>query len=283
MSDQEINLTRYVRVAAIAFFTWDWVITFDEEVSSIWHSKWTRTKILFLLLRFLTLTMITLETSITLASGPSESACRIYPLLSGLWVVAVVAIVQIILQLRIYAMYDLSSTLLHLNGGIFVLQLAAMLFLTVKVSRIPGRDIPSSDRMMESCYSTLGFRGWIVWVPAVIFETWLAALAARKLSESPEHRSMGLLNLMVRDSMIMFVGSIVWLNATLIALESTLSGLATSGVVGSAGCVAGTRLILSIRTNARDMQDNVSLTEIGSGTLDFMREANSETYQSHRI
>ncbi|KAF8076813.1 hypothetical protein FPV67DRAFT_1715244 [Lyophyllum atratum] len=53
----EFAFTRYCVCAGCALVWWDWLITFEDEVTHIWPTKWTSTKIIFLFNRYLNLVL----------------------------------------------------------------------------------------------------------------------------------------------------------------------------------------------------------------------------------
>lgn len=202
---------------------------------------------------------VAFDTYMTLKSSLPQSVCFWDPVFSGIGIVAIIVLVQMILQLRIYAMYERSRKLLYLNGGLFLLEIATTVVLMVKLLN-DGQYLSAPDWIIGSCYGTHKPYIWMVWIPALMFESYLASLAVIKLLHEPipSWRSgTSLLRLMVRDSVIyfVFIVSTVALNAIMFAVKPIFPGVAISGIVDAASSIGGTRLILSIRTTAWNQPD----------------------------
>ncbi|EJD38888.1 hypothetical protein AURDEDRAFT_172039 [Auricularia subglabra TFB-10046 SS5] len=245
------------------------VLTFEREITLIWKSDWTRTKILFLLLRYSTMTTVAFDTFMTLKSSLPQSVCFWDPVFSGIGIVAIIVLVQMILQLRIYAMYERSRKLLYVNGSLFLLEIATTVILMVKLLN-DGQYVSAPGWIIGSCYGTHKSYIWMVWIPALMFESYLAALAVAKLLREPAptwSRGTSLLRLMVRDSVVyfIFIVSTVALNAIMFAVKPIFPGVAISGIVDAASSIGGTRLILSLRTTAWNLPD-LSTVDPFSGT-----------------
>lgn len=74
----DFRVTRYATCAGCALVWWDWLITIEDEVTHIWPTKWTTTKIIFLTNRYLNL-LLQPAVALHLAGLlPTNSLCRFY-------------------------------------------------------------------------------------------------------------------------------------------------------------------------------------------------------------
>ncbi|KZV89879.1 hypothetical protein EXIGLDRAFT_750930 [Exidia glandulosa HHB12029] len=236
----------------------------SHQITLIWQSRWTRTKVLFLLLRYSTAATFAFDTFMTLASGLSTSVCWWDPIFSGIGVVIIIVAVQLILQLRIYAMYNRCRPLLYINGIFFVMEIASALALMFTLLG-QGTSIPTPNWIIGSCYGTHPPTIWMIWIPPLIYESYLAALAILKIINEPHPPIPGqrsLLSILVRDSVIyfVFVVSLVAVNAVVFAYKPNVPGVAISGLVDAASSIGGTRMIISIRKAAWSTPDLPTIT-----------------------
>jgi len=67
-------------MSAVALFIYDYLLTLDREINLIWFSPWTYTKVLFLLVRYLTFVDTFLLLHFQLFPNVSAHNCRMsYP------------------------------------------------------------------------------------------------------------------------------------------------------------------------------------------------------------
>lgn len=114
--DQAIEWTRThlegqrLLLASIAFLAWDWVITFDAEQEFIWQkTPWSVTKVLFVVNRYFPIVhSIARFYSYTHEHDPQNSELGCGPILdiAAYGSVITVAVVEIVLMLRLWAMYS---------------------------------------------------------------------------------------------------------------------------------------------------------------------------------
>lgn len=104
------------------------------------------------------------DSYISLKSDLPQSVCAWDPIFSGLGIVTIIVEVQIILQLRIYAMYNRCKWLLYLNGLLFCVEIATAVTLMVRLlSR--GTILGSPAWVIGSCYEVHSQSVWLIWLP----------------------------------------------------------------------------------------------------------------------
>lgn len=187
---------------ACSAFTWalyDHLITLDDEIAFVWKRQIRSSAILFIIVRYLSLIVLGAPVAI-LAYSFSVTDIEIQDPLEfnvgeTIWEtlifvrvpqLAVFWTVEVILQTRIYAVYG-SRRLAAFNAMIFILEIIFMILLSVYFS------IPTSDGF--------GARPMYI-IPGLVFELWLAGLAAAKLKART--RSWELITVVVTDSIIYF-------------------------------------------------------------------------------
>ncbi|KZV98345.1 hypothetical protein EXIGLDRAFT_728357 [Exidia glandulosa HHB12029] len=251
--------TGYLRLIAFSMFFYDFALTFEDEVLHIWRQKWTTAKILFLLLRYVTCAIIVMDTVCAMVSGLSPQTCSWYPNIAAFGLVIIIILVQIILMLRVYVLYERRRAMLWTNIALFVGEFGATMVVLV-------REFPKSvaltapDWVIGSCYSMHPTSMSYGFIAPLLFESYLAGLAMYKLVHEQTSPLSGpsILTLLVRDSVIyfIFIAAVMGLNVILFIAYPVVPGFASVGIVDAAGAIGGTRLILSMHNATFDDSRN---------------------------
>ncbi|KIM42726.1 hypothetical protein M413DRAFT_122450 [Hebeloma cylindrosporum] len=97
--------SKYFQLAAFVMLVYDHMLTFDQEVNRIWRQKLSGASVLFLINRYIT----PLQFIIILVAFQDPNwtlqACDNYVLFEGVSSVTLVAVCELIMILRIYALY----------------------------------------------------------------------------------------------------------------------------------------------------------------------------------
>ncbi|KAF8882290.1 hypothetical protein BD779DRAFT_1675060 [Infundibulicybe gibba] len=247
-------VTRYSVAGVIALYTWDFCITIQDEVEYFWKSSWTFVKFLYLLNRYFRIPTLLLDVYckynlsyechwinihlVVFQSGSEKTIhsmdemLGIYKHKAGLGSPLTIStaitssigmlIVQVILQVRLYALYGRSKFLLVSVGILYSMQAAAVfsligfemyhgygtMFSLVNYPRTPS-VLPT---FMQTCnVAPVSSVFFAIGIPYVIFDFVLFALATSRslrdyLSLPANIRgSQTLIGIMLRDSIIVFV------------------------------------------------------------------------------
>ncbi|KIM45208.1 hypothetical protein M413DRAFT_334567 [Hebeloma cylindrosporum] len=96
-------------VAALAFLVWDILITVDDEVNLIWPRAWNYTKYVYFLVRYLPMlvqvSILLIGSELTPHFHFTAHDCYIWQIYQGVAASSIVAMVDTVLILRIYALY----------------------------------------------------------------------------------------------------------------------------------------------------------------------------------
>ncbi|KZV90209.1 hypothetical protein EXIGLDRAFT_127178 [Exidia glandulosa HHB12029] len=196
------------QVACIALFFYDWVLTFSDEVELIWYRQSWRAGAFFLPLRYFAFAGMCFTTYMFTLHGESETVNRVESWVKVPLMIVIIILVQVILQIRVYIMYNRSPLLLRLNAGLFICEVGATLGLLIVLSqRIKFRQIipGCEDCVVSDWPKEIGF----CYVVPLVFESYLAALMVskswrnRKLLNELEGKS--LFYVLIRDSVVYFV------------------------------------------------------------------------------
>ncbi|KAJ6468130.1 hypothetical protein C8R47DRAFT_990200, partial [Mycena vitilis] len=176
---------------------------------------------------------------------------------------------QVILQMRLYALYYLNKKVLAFMVGMFVISSAASAAIMGTVLQgVTGSAHPLAG--MTFCVP-FGVHDYIFafWIPLVSFESLLCGLALyRALQQSRAsgsffHSSRHLVDLLIRDSLLYFlVMFATYLTNILISIFApVMLTLIPFSFSIALSCCLGNRLILDVRKKMRSNEHNVQSTQ----------------------
>ncbi|KAJ4467213.1 hypothetical protein J3R30DRAFT_3438455, partial [Lentinula aciculospora] len=174
-------------------------------------------------------------------------------------------IVEIILQMRLYALYFLDKRILSLMVVSFVISSAS----TVSVLIIMFKGELSAQVEIPICLPSLPTYSYAVWIPRLAFDTFLCILALLRGYQLAKDETGGLeytippgkhlMNVLIKDCigsyLVMFAVYLTFL--TIWAKNVNLYETCFNLSVGF-DCIVGTRTILSIRRVIKDKGPGVS-------------------------
>ncbi|KAJ7039107.1 hypothetical protein C8F04DRAFT_317552 [Mycena alexandri] len=186
-------------VAALVFLLYDICITIDDEVNFIWPKPWTRTKFLYLLIRYLPLFV---QTSILTIGSPDLTPsfhftphdCFIWQVYQGVATVLVFAAVDCVLILRVFALYNNNRTMRRLVVVAFALEFGGMCVgLGLSLPGIQFDDICLTTSISSELLIYAG--------STLLFQTFLFALTVFKFVQAVREGwgDTPLLSLVMRD------------------------------------------------------------------------------------
>ncbi|KAL4076984.1 hypothetical protein V8B97DRAFT_1361999 [Scleroderma yunnanense] len=136
--EQTIQKFQTQAVVPFALVLYDYAITFDEEVKYIWTKSMSTVTLIYLVLRYFGILIMLFYTIVFLSDWDTSSASKannnIFPILE-LWPIVVAAwLVHVILQMRLYALYNRSKRVLSVMITGFIIEVAAMLVTMIRLT-----------------------------------------------------------------------------------------------------------------------------------------------------
>ncbi|KAM5545610.1 hypothetical protein V8D89_000648 [Ganoderma adspersum] len=228
---EALAIGKQSRAGALGLLIYDYLITFDLEVDVVWRqSKRSPLCWLYLFNRFFPLIWLVLDLSTyTVRYGSSHlflgglrpPRCIIYLAIDDFVVVVSTLAVQVILQLRVYALYQKSRRIWLFLIFSCLVEIAVMaIFIGITLANIKGLPVISTS---NGCYYTGIFSiSAFFWLPALVYEPILFFMVLWKAKEEDwldYFRGWGtstvvdtgfnpgkLVKAFARDSLIYFVG-----------------------------------------------------------------------------
>ncbi|KAJ3847513.1 hypothetical protein EV368DRAFT_51061, partial [Lentinula lateritia] len=191
-------------------------LTGRDKVHHIWPQKLNFAKFMFLWIRYYTLAILLFDVIqihvFTLPGVTSDNVCVAMD--SIIRIVSAISLwsVEIIMQLRVYALYNCSKRVALLNAVHFLGSIAGFMFILVHNAQRRRAVIASAIALpLPGCPSIHTGIEWAQWVPATIYEGILFGYALCKtVQTNAAHLRRGgqisLRSVLLRDNLVYFFG-----------------------------------------------------------------------------
>ncbi|KAF9035722.1 hypothetical protein BDZ89DRAFT_480978 [Hymenopellis radicata] len=277
---QHLRLSTYFDVSATALYVFDYLLTLEQEVDLIWGSKWTITKLLYLVTRYSTFVTagVFLWTDVT----PNMSAenCLVVYKMDGWLATAGVVLAEVILTLRTWAVWNRHRFLTVCMPVLFLAHFVAVFtVMGIFLSSIQFLILPLPD--LKGCLVSAAnpiFR-WD-FITSMMYEGVMLLLMVAKsyqqFREAREISSSRLLNVILKDGVMYYLYLSVLNITNIIVISSvapdllSLLGLLIRIIHAMLAC----RVITNIRAQAKKQVIRGSQGTIGDlgssvGTVAF--------------
>jgi len=248
--------TRYCQIAASIALAWDFGITFGDEVKYFWRRGTPSIPtLLFFVNRYWTLALMTVNCIALFKSQMENSFCdQSARRFLEIGTVLEVFIVQLIHQVRIYAIYGNT----RLAAAVFAFWLITVVGAIIAYTTTPWIYHNGCE------YSNQGRYYWIVWIPIIIFELAACALATyksvtylRRPHMMPGSGITRVIRAILRDSILYFV-SITIIYTVNCVLWRFAPGSLVYVIMGPSNAliaILGNRMLFNIRKKATKARD----------------------------
>ncbi|KAJ6564973.1 hypothetical protein DFH09DRAFT_286258 [Mycena vulgaris] len=261
-------------VAALAMVIWDYLITLEDERELFWKRKWTFATFLFLWSRYLGIFLIIFGVSVAVSPNLTDSVSYLWLRVES-WVgMSTLCSIQVILQLRIYALYDGSPKVTALIISVFFMEVicaVAMFGFTSANIRVVAEAMGDMVRCKVTAVPSWL---WLFWVAVTSFELLLCVLALYKgyqrIRISGLFKSQQVLqDILLRDSVLFYVAIqgvyifnlVFWIQDPKDSLD-VLTGMAVA-----VPCVMCGRLMINVRQALPHRDTLISPSDISLGQI----------------
>ncbi|KAF8911520.1 hypothetical protein CPB84DRAFT_1842022 [Gymnopilus junonius] len=269
-----VVLVARAEVAAAAMYIWDYVLTFGMEVDLVWSSRWNIIKVLFLVQRYLPLVdtcILTLYRD--LLPGRSIHGCAVIEQATGYMYVAGYVVSEILLTLRVWAVWNRHRVLsVILPIGFLVVWAPAFVAMYFFQKGLQFAPMPSAG--LSGCFiiHTNDVIKWC-WVSLIIWNAVTVSLMIIPgvrdcvvMPDLPNFRSTRLWSIVYRDGTYFFIYLFVLsiLNIILSVTVIPTKRFFFSSLERSLHAILASRAILHMRNHVK-RQVEWELTEILTG------------------
>ncbi|TEB21210.1 hypothetical protein FA13DRAFT_1742308 [Coprinellus micaceus] len=175
-----------VVLASLTWVIYDYFETLEDEIRYIWTQKFGIGKFAYLFIRYYTILLLVFDTvQVHIFAVPgvtSRQVCLIMdPTIRVVGAISLWAI-EIVMQLRVYALFNCSRKVAIFNGALFTLSIAAFVVLLVRGSIGRAEIIADAMRFpLLGCPAINHGPGkWAQWIPATVFEVFLLGFVVYK-------------------------------------------------------------------------------------------------------
>jgi len=183
----------YVVLCSLVWVLHDYFITLEDEVTYIWKQPHNFARFMFFWIRYYTIVLLVFEVVqtylFTLPGARTRELCFAAYLAIRIGGAISLWSVEIIMQLRIYALFDCSKKVALFNGILFLISIGLFLRLLI-VNAFHRTDIiePFIGLPLLGCPLVNCSGHWTLWVPATVYEFILFGLAMYKAATSSTAR-----------------------------------------------------------------------------------------------
>jgi len=237
------RVSTYTNLVFLTLLFYDHMITLEEEVEKIWPLPWRLPKFLFLFNRYLIPPAMLVNTAVTWLY--TSKKCSFMMRWLGWPASFAIATVELMLIVRVLALYNDTKKVVVLLVVLFIANLAAFCAIGFRAGR-QTIGIPGGQLFSGCVYKPPSFF-YTQWIPVVIFESIIIGLTVYKALSY--RRNIPALRVLARDSMIYFLIMFSFLMANLFFVRFSkgfLKGLWVKPTTIVA-CIAVARMSLNIR------------------------------------
>ncbi|KAJ7658489.1 hypothetical protein B0H17DRAFT_1096860 [Mycena rosella] len=204
----------HVVLVGLTWIIHDYLVTLEDEIRYIWSQRLTLSKAMFLWIRYYSIALLMFDTAqIHSFSKPGVTSDHLCVAMDTI-IRCVGAIslwsVEIVMALRVYALYGCSKRIAIINALLFAGSIAGFMYILVyNHSRRADVIAKAIHLPLPGCPTVHSGIEWAQWVPATIYEGILFGFAAFKTFQSAQEGlrkvpGLTIYSLLLRDNLIYF-------------------------------------------------------------------------------
>ncbi|KIY68951.1 hypothetical protein CYLTODRAFT_443018 [Cylindrobasidium torrendii FP15055 ss-10] len=241
--------------------TWilhDYLVTLKDEATFIWPQRPSFSKYATLWIRYYTIALLIFDTcqihAFSIPGVTSDTLCVAIDPITRIAGAVSLWSVEIILQVRIYALYGCSRKVATINAILFAASVGVFIWILVVNAKARHTLIAEAVQLpLPGCPSISPPLSWVQWIPATAYEfvIFLFALAktfSTTLNLLRQRQTIPMMTLLIRDNVLYFFGiSALLLMNNLMVVQVTHIPWFSFGPFHAAIGVLTTRMMLSLR------------------------------------
>ncbi|KAK0237221.1 hypothetical protein EDD85DRAFT_908007 [Armillaria nabsnona] len=253
----------HVVLVGLTWIVHDYLVTLEDEIRYIWPQKRNTGKIMFLWIRYYSISLLLFDALqihvFSIPGVPSDNLCVAVDAITRITGAISLWSVEIVMQLRVYALFKCSKRVAVINGFLFASSIAAFLWILIHNVERQGAVIADAVQLpLAGCPSIHPGIEWAQWIPATAYEIILFSFAIVKTfgfmlnNMTRGHRQLERLrSILLRDNILYFlaISCILVLN-NLMAVGVTKIPWFSFGPFHAAVGVLTTRMLLNLHKAA---------------------------------
>ncbi|KAL4263456.1 DUF6533 domain-containing protein [Pleurotus pulmonarius] len=260
-------------LACLTWVLYDYFLTIEDEVRYIWTQKRCFGKFMFFWIRYYTIFLLVFDVAqihvFALPGVTSDIVClAINPTTRIIGAISLWS-VEIIMQLRIYALFQSNKKVAAVNGILFLASIAAFLYVLIhNVTRTKALLADAVHLPLPGCPSVHLSTEWAQWVPATGYEGVLFCFAVYKaVTEAAQtfmhEKRVSLYSILIRDNLLYFFSiSFILVFNNLMAVGITKIPWFSFGPFHAAVGILTVRMLLNLRKATAHDVYTIGLTDI---------------------
>jgi len=164
-----------VALAGLTWVIYDYFVTLTDEVRYIWSQDQGLAKFMFLWIRYYTIALVAFDTlqihTFAIPGVPTDRTCVIIAPITRILGAISLWSVEIIMQLRVYALFNSSRRVAFFTGVLFVASMGVYLWLLIVNSMRRAELIAAATHLpLPGCPTINGGTEWALWISPTVFE-----------------------------------------------------------------------------------------------------------------
>ncbi|KAF9549177.1 hypothetical protein CPC08DRAFT_715511 [Agrocybe pediades] len=266
---QELQLVRYTRLVATTVIFYDHLLTFGNEIELIWKWGWSLPQCLVLAIRYYALGVAVVGNYGIFGFDWDKPSCATYVRWETISSLLFSTLVQGFLMIRVYALYLHSKrVLLPMLAG-FVISTAAAGYIAFENSFDQTSSVTTVFNVQFCTSTQLSNHAYAIWIVLLFFEGALCCMVLYNgyknlsLRYRPRHWGQSLLDVIVRDSALMFIlMGATYVACLIVSIKHNSLIVIPAAFVIMMSDVLCTRILLHTREAANEMNGSITLSTI---------------------
>ncbi|KAF8199731.1 hypothetical protein BJ912DRAFT_663462 [Pholiota molesta] len=175
----------YVILSSLVWVLHDYFVTLEDEIIYIWRQRPCLSKFMFLWIRYYTIFLVAFDTlqnhGLAIPGVRTRNICIAEdPIMHVAGAISLWSL-EIIMQLRIYVLFNRSKRILWFNAALFAVSIGLFIWILV-VNAISRKQLIANgvDLRLLGCPVVNCGSEWAQWIPASVFEFVLFGFAVYK-------------------------------------------------------------------------------------------------------
>ncbi|EJD06542.1 uncharacterized protein FOMMEDRAFT_17066 [Fomitiporia mediterranea MF3/22] len=265
-----VRASQYMTLSGCSLLLYDYFLTLNQEIELIWKAPLSTITLIFLVNRYTIPLILAVDIydRLGLANPPSVAVCKVWVWLEGYLTVASFMSMHALVAMRVHALFGGGKRVkMMLWAAWIVYAVLTLILLSVGLSH--GQSSLTVEPYFNTCYEEISSILWTVWLPSIFLESLMFTMTTLKaIREARQNLYHPISSILYRDGILYFLAISV---ATFFSMFVWLLGSAeyeglakywATAVVN----VAGSRLVLSLKTNARALQSSRAQTAVGQSS-----------------
>jgi len=245
-----------VKVIAATWIFYDYLLTISDEIELLWRKKLNFRQLIVFYVRYSTIIVTLVSLVPNWKLDLSALTCSAIDWCISINSCIALVCVQILLVDRIHVLYFHNRVLLTINIILMVLEVGAAAGILMTVGNEKS-TFPAINGVVGACFGLRPAIFGLMMVPPLVYELYLAVLAARKAIELARHEHRGIAFVLVEGNLLYFVflSSCLLANLVVSIVKPISPGASAIGFVDASGMIGCSRLTFSIQRALRESPD----------------------------